>query len=211
MGENAIYIRTSTKDQDGRAQAEALERAAKARGWNGWTVYQDIGHSGAKASRPELDRLKSDVTRGHVTVVLVYGLDRLGRGLIDLLNLLQDLSAGGCAVVSLREGVDLSTPTGRLQVQLLGALAEFERELIRERVRSGMRAAQERGTRSGRAIGRPKAGVSPEQAGYLRRQGLSWAAIAKKLGCTRSAARRAVAGVSKSSGTPTEGVPTNNQ
>ncbi len=169
----ALYVRTSTTDQDGAAQLHALKRAADARGWLDVREFIDLGHSGAKASRPALDSLKRAARAGEAREVMVVGLDRLGRSLRDLLVLLDDLAAAGCSVVSLREGVDLSTPAGWLQVQILGALAEFERELIRERVRAGLDRARSAGTRSGRAIGRPRRQFDVELARAMRADGKS--------------------------------------
>ncbi len=143
--------------------------------------FVDIGHSGAKASRPALDELRGEVRSGEVREVMAYALDRLGRSLRDLLLLLDEVAAAGCAVVTIREGIDLSTPAGRLQVQILGALAEFEREVIRERVRSGLARAKEAGTRSGKAIGRPRRDLDVAAVHRLREQGKSWRQIAVAL------------------------------
>ncbi len=189
----ALYVRTSTTDQDGAAQLHALKRAADARGWLNVREFIDLGHSGAKASRPALDALKKAARAGEVREVMVVGLDRLGRSLRDLLVLLDDLAAAGCSVVSLREGVDLSTPAGRLQVQILGALAEFERELIRERVVAGLDRARSSGTRSGRAIGRPRRSVDVARARGMRAEGKSWRDIAQALHVPRRTLERAVA------------------
>ena len=189
----ALYVRTSTTDQDGAAQLHALKRAAEARGWVGVREFIDLGHSGAKASRPALDALKKAARAGEVSEVMVVGLDRLGRSLRDLLVLLDDLAAAGCAVVSLREGVDLSTPAGRLQVQILGALAEFERELIRERVKAGIDRARASGTRSGKPIGRPRRQFDIERARAMRAEGRSWRSIAQALKVPRRAVERLLA------------------
>ncbi len=174
----ALYIRTSTSDQDGQAQLHALRRAADARGWINPREFIDLGHSGTKAQRPALDQLRQAAKAGVVRVVMVAGLDRLGRSLAHLLVLLDELTACGCAVISLRESIDLTTPTGRLMVQMIAAFAEFERELIRERIRSGIKRAQEKGTRSGKPIGRPSRHVDVEKVVKLRQQGRSWRAIA---------------------------------
>ena len=99
----ALYIRTSTADQTGEAQLHALRRAAEARGWVDVKEFIDLGHSGAKAHRPALDRLRQAARAGEVRQVLVLALDRLGRSLRDLLLLLDDLAASGCSVISLRE------------------------------------------------------------------------------------------------------------
>jgi DNA invertase Pin-like site-specific DNA recombinase len=188
----AVYVRTSTTDQDGAAQLHALRRAAEARGWVGYQEFIDIGHSGAKASRPALDALKAAVRAGEVRQVMVFALDRLGRSLRDLLVLLDDLAASGCAVVSLREAIDLSTPTGRLLVHLIGALAEFEREIIRERVRSGLARVKATGkTRSGKAIGRPRRDVDLQAVHRLRKVGKSWREVAQALKVPRRTLERA--------------------
>jgi putative DNA-invertase from lambdoid prophage Rac len=188
----AVYVRTSTSDQDGQAQLHAVRRAAEARGWTKATEYRDIGHSGAKASRPALDDLRAAVRRGEVRQVMVYGLDRLGRSLRDLLVLLDELAAGGCAVISLRESIDLTTPTGRLLVHLIAALAEFERELIRERVRSGLARVQATGrTRSGNPVGRPRRDVDLQAVHRLRAQGRSWRQVAVALKVPRGTLQRA--------------------
>ena len=183
----ALYIRTSTLDQSGAAQLHSLRRAAQARGWLQPREFIDLGHSGAKASRPALDELRRAVRAGEIRAVLIAGLDRLGRSLRDLLHLLDELTACGCTVVSLREGVDLSTPAGRLQVQILGALAEFERELIRERVRSGMQAAKDRGVH----CGRPFADRALIEAGLRRvAAGERLSRVADELGVGASTIRR---------------------
>lgn len=188
----AIYIRTSTTDQDGAAQLHALRRAASARGWSDIREFVDIGHSGAKASRPALDELRREAKAGRTQEVMVYGLDRLGRSLKDLLLLLDDLTASGCAVISLRESIDLATATGRLMTHMLGALAEFERSLIRDRVRSGLERAKAEGTRSGRAIGRPRRDVDVNAARRLRAEGRSWREVAVALKVPLATLRRSV-------------------
>lgn len=189
----AIYVRTSTTDQDGAAQLHALRRAASARGWNDIREFIDIGHSGAKASRPALDALKRAAKAGEVNEVMVFALDRLGRSLRDLLLLLDDLSNAGCAVVSLRENVDLTTATGRLMVHMVAALAEFERELIRDRVRSGIHRAKAEGTRSGKAIGRPRREFDVGAARRMREEGRSWRQVAVALKVPVPTIRRALA------------------
>ncbi len=189
---SAIYVRTSTTDQDGAAQLHALRQAAEARGWSGYLEFIDLGHSGAKASRPALDELRAAVRAGEVREVMVFALDRLGRSLRDLLVLLDNLTAGGCAVISLREAIDLSTPTGRLLVHLIGALAEFEREIIRERVRAGIARVKASGkTRSGKPIGRPRRDIDMVLVTRLRNEGKSWREIAMAVKVPRRTVERA--------------------
>ena len=143
-------------------------------------------------SRPALDELKAAVNRGEVQAVMVFALDRLGRSLRDLLLLLDQLNAGGCSVISLRESIDLSTPTGRLLVHMIGALAEFERGIITERVRSGIARVKATGkTRSGKAVGRPRREVDVEAVNRLRAEGRTWRAIARALKVPRRTLERA--------------------
>ena len=187
-----IYVRTSTTDQDGAAQLHALRRAAEGRGWTHVREFIDLGHSGAKASRPALDELRQAVRTGEVREVMVYALDRFGRSLRDLLLLIDEVVAGGCVVISLREAIDLSTPTGRLLVHLIASLAEFERELIRERVRSGIARVQAGGkTRSGKPIGRPRRNFDIETVRKLRAEGRTWREVAVAVHVPRRTLERA--------------------
>jgi DNA invertase Pin-like site-specific DNA recombinase len=188
----ALYARTSTADQDGAAQLHALRQAASGRGWTTIREFIDIGHSGTKANRPGLDELRGAVRSGEVQQVMVYGLDRLGRSLRDLLLLMDELSAAGCAVISLRESIDLSTPTGRLLVHMISSLAEFERELIVGRVRAGLARVKATGrTRSGRAVGRPRREVDVAAVRSMRAAGQSWRDIAQVLRVPRRTVERA--------------------
>ena len=150
----AIYARVSTLDQEPENQLQELRRYVKARGWAA-TEFVDRGVSGAKDRRPALDRLVGDAKRRRFDVLVCWRLDRLGRNLRHLVTLLDDLQALGVAFVSLGEGIDCTTPAGRLQLHILAALAEFERSRIAERVRAGIARVRANGTR----LGRPKAVV----------------------------------------------------
>jgi DNA invertase Pin-like site-specific DNA recombinase len=130
-------------------QTRELREYCELRGWTVAGEYVDTA-SGAKDSRPELNRLLTDVHKRKCDVVLVWKLDRWGRSLRHLVNSLAELEARGVAFVSLRDNLDLSTPAGRLMFQVIGAMAEFERALIAERVRAGMRNARAKGKRIGR-------------------------------------------------------------
>src|SRR5947209_3720189 len=176
----AIYARVSTLNhgQDTEMQTRELRQFAEARGWQVAGEYVDAGVSGAKDSRPELNRLMADAKRRRFDIVLVWKLDRFGRSLRHLVNALAEFESLNIAFVSLSDNLDLSTPSGRLMFQIIGAMAEFERELIRERVKAGMRNAKAKGTR----IGRPRANVDAAQIARLRAQGLSWKKIAKQMG-----------------------------
>jgi DNA invertase Pin-like site-specific DNA recombinase len=130
-------------------QTRELEEYCQRRGWEVAGCYVDTGVSGAKDSRPELNRLMSDAHQRCFDAVLVWKLDRFGRSLRHLVNALAELEALGVAFVSLRDNLDLSTPSGRLMFQIIGAMGEFERSLIVERVKAGMRNARAKGKRIG--------------------------------------------------------------
>lgn len=147
----AIYARVSTHEQTPENQLAELRRYAEARQWQA-TEYVDHGVSGAKESRPQLDQLLKDGRRRKFDVLIVWRLDRLGRNLKHLVTLLDELQALGIAFVSLNEGIDATTPAGRLQLHVLAALSEFERGRISERVHAGL----ERARREGKKLGRPR-------------------------------------------------------
>ena len=140
--------------------------------------YVDIGVSGSKESRPALDRMMKDAIRRRFDVVVIWKLDRFGRSLKHLVNALATLESLGVAFVSLRDNLDLSTPAGRLMFQIVGAMAEFERELIRERVCSGLRNARAKG----KQLGRPRAKADAEKIAERRARGESWRRISQDLG-----------------------------
>ena len=145
----AIYARVSTLDQEPENQLAELRQYITARGWSA-VEYVDHGISGAKERRPALDRVISDARRRRFDVLVCWRLDRLGRNLKHLVTLLDELQALGVAFVSLGEGIDCTTPAGRLQLHILAALAEFERSRIAERVQAGLARARKQGKRLGR-------------------------------------------------------------
>jgi DNA invertase Pin-like site-specific DNA recombinase len=147
----AIYARVSTLDQEPENQLAEVRRYVGARQWTS-AEYIDRGVSGAKDRRPALDELLRDARRRRFDVLVCWRLDRLGRNLKHLVTLLDELAALGIAFVSLNEGIDATTPAGKLQMHILGAIAEFERERIRERVLAGLARAR----REGRRLGRPR-------------------------------------------------------
>ena len=149
----ALYARVSTLNgQSPEMQLAELREYVFRRGWETFGEYVDSGISGSKESRPELNRLMADAHTRRFDVVLVWKVDRFGRSLKHLVNALADLDAYGVAFVSLRDNLDLSTPSGRLMFQIIGAMAEFERSLIQERVRAGLRNA----ILKGKTLGRPR-------------------------------------------------------
>jgi DNA invertase Pin-like site-specific DNA recombinase len=176
----AIYARvsTTTHGQDVTLQTRELHEYCERRGFEIAGEYTDIGVSGSKDSRPELNRLMADAKQRRFDSVCVWKLDRFGRSLRHLVNALADLESLGISFVSLKDNLDLSTPSGRLMFQIIGAMAEFERELIRERVKAGMKNAKAKGTR----IGRPRVSVDAAQVARLRSSGASLREIAARLG-----------------------------
>jgi DNA invertase Pin-like site-specific DNA recombinase len=139
-----IYARVSTLiGQSPEMQLAELREYAARRGWEIYGEYVDSGISGSKESRPELNRLMLDVHQRRFDVVLCWKVDRFGRSLKHLVNALAALDSYGIAFVSLRDNLDLSTPSGRLMFQIIGAMAEFERSLIQERVRALQRQPHE--------------------------------------------------------------------
>jgi DNA invertase Pin-like site-specific DNA recombinase len=145
----AIYVRVSTTEQDTEGQETELREYAERRGWN-YEVYRDKGQSGAKSDRPELTRLLADLRRRKLDIVVVWALDRLARSLRQLLEIAEQCQSLGVDLVSLRQNIDTTLPAGRLTFQILGAVAEFEREMLRERVKAGMAQARRTGKRMGR-------------------------------------------------------------
>ncbi len=182
----AIYARVSTLDQEPENQLAELRRYVEARGWTA-TEYVDHGVSGAKERRPALDRVLRDAKRRRFDVLVCWRLDRLGRNLKHLIALLGDLQALGIDFVSLAEGIDATTPAGKLQMHILGAIAEFERARIAERVKAGL----ERARRQGQRLGRPQRRISRAQLASV--EGLSLRAAARRLGVPRSTLARHMA------------------
>lgn len=176
----ALYARVSMANghQDPEMQLRELREYAALRGWKIAAEYVDHGVSGSKESRPALNRLMADAHLRKFDAVLVWKIDRFGRSLKHLVNSLADLADYGVAFISLRDNLDLSTPSGRLMFQIIGAMAEFERALIQERVKAGLRNARAKGKR----LGRPQRIVNVDKIALLRSQGDSWRAISTKLG-----------------------------
>src|SRR5579862_4573061 len=196
----ALYARVSTlNNQDPEMQLAELREYAGRRGWQIVEEFADRGVSGCKESRPALNRLMSDACRRRFDAILVWKIDRFGRSLKHLVNALAELAALGVAFISLRDNLDLSTPSGRLMFQIIGAMAEFERALIQERVRAGLRNARAKGKR----LGRPRLMPDTSRIARLRGSGLSWRAVAREMGLSVRSVRRATS-VAKS---PTQDLP----
>lgn len=190
----ALYARVSTlNNQDPEMQLAELREYADRRGWQVMEEYTDRGVSGSKESRPALNRLMADAYRRRFDAILVWKIDRFGRSLKHLVNSLAELAALGVAFVSLRDNLDLSTPSGRLMFSIIGAMAEFERALIQERVRAGLRNARVKGKR----LGRPRVVVDATRIASLRAQGRSWSEIVTEMGIGKGTAQRALASLPK--------------
>lgn len=181
-----IYARVSTDEQSPEMQLAESRDYCQRRGLEVVGEYVDHGISGAREHRPQLDRLVSDAHQRRFDAVLVWKLDRFGRSLKHLVNALAEFEALGITFISLRDNLDLSTPSGRLMFQIIGAMAEFERALIRERVKAGIFHARARGKR----IGRPKALVDCQAVNGLRAEGKSLRTIAAMLGVPVARVRR---------------------
>ena len=191
----AIYARVSTTNhgQDVTVQTRELQQFAEARGWHLVGAYIDDGVSGAKDSRPELNRLMADAHKRCFDVVAVWRFDRFARSVSHLLRALETFSALGIAFVSLSEQMDTTTPTGKMVFTVLGAVAELERSLIAERARAGLRNARAKGKR----LGRPRLLVDAAQITRLRASGLSWPKIARELGVSVGTVYEAARSLSK--------------
>src|SRR5579864_2155409 len=148
----AIYARVSTQDQNCEMQLKELREYCQRRGWEITSEYVDNGWSGVKARRPELDRLMADARQRRCDVVLVWKLDRWGRSLAHLVQTVQELSGLGVRFVAVTQNIDTdeNNPRARLLMHLMAAFAEFERDLIRERVKAGVLNARAKGKQLGR-------------------------------------------------------------
>ena len=176
----AIYARVSTTDQNCDAQLKELREFVARRGWSIAQEFVDNGFSGTKASRPALDALMKAAALRKFDAVCVFKIDRFGRSVLHLSQQLAALESHGVRFIAISQGLDTdqSNPTSRLLTGILSCVAEFEREIIRERTLSGIRAAQA----AGKHVGRPKRIFRRDEVVRLRdEEGLSWRAIASKL------------------------------
>jgi DNA invertase Pin-like site-specific DNA recombinase len=175
-----IYARVSTDKQTTESQVGELREYCQRRGWENPTVIEDTA-SGATSSRSGLDELMTMIRRGKVDAVLVFKLDRLGRSLQHLAQIINEMMTHKVALIVPGQGIDTSNdnPAAKLQLSILGAVAEFEREVIKDRVNAGLARAKEKGVK----LGRPESlAKHREEAARLSREGLSGRKIAAKLG-----------------------------
>jgi DNA invertase Pin-like site-specific DNA recombinase len=192
----ALYLRVSTLDQTTENQELELRAAAQRLGHEIVDVYADNGISGSKGRdrRPEFDRLCRDVVRRRFDIVMAWSIDRLGRSLQDLVAFLNEVQSARVELYLHKQGLDTSTPAGRAMFQMLGVFAEFERNVIRERVLAGMARAKVQGTKSGKAIGRPALDARTRVAIRTAYQadGASLRSVAKMFRCGPETVRRIV-------------------
>jgi DNA invertase Pin-like site-specific DNA recombinase len=177
----ALYVRVSTDGQTVENQVRELKQIAERRGWVITKTYNDAGISGAKGrdQRPGLDQMLKDASRRRFDVVMAWSIDRLGRSLADLLTTIEELEACGVDLFLEQQAIDTTTPAGRLMFQVCGAFAEFERSIIRQRVKLGLKRAVAQGKR----LGRPTVGGDVErriERGL--RKGVGVLKLAKQLG-----------------------------
>jgi DNA invertase Pin-like site-specific DNA recombinase len=184
----AIYARVSTANngQSPEMQLREIGEYCERRGWAVAGEYVDVGISGTKEKRPELDRLMAEAHRRRFDVVIVWKFDRFARSVSHLLRALETFNALGIAFVSLSESLDTSTPAGKMVFTVLGAVAELERSLIAERVKAGLRNARAKGKR----LGRPKVVLDASRITALRSRGFGWKKISKELGLGVGTVRR---------------------
>jgi DNA invertase Pin-like site-specific DNA recombinase len=187
----ALYARVSTLNhgQDVGLQVRELREYTQTRGWHLSGEYVDKGISGSVESRPELNRLMADARKRRFDLVACWRFDRFARSTKHLLLALEEFRSLGIQFLSYQENIDTTSPLGQAVFTIVAAVATLERDLIRERVRAGLRNARSKGKR----LGRPRVIVNATQVGVLRASGASWRAIARALGVGEGTVRRACA------------------
>ena len=187
----ALYARVSTSDkgQDPEMQLRELREYCQRRDFTIAGEYVDVGVSGSKDSRPELNKLMLDAAKRKFDAVVVWRFDRFARSVSHLLRALETFRSVGIEFVSYSEAIDTSTPVGKMTFTVLGAVAELERSLIIERVRAGVRNARAKGKR----LGRPRVAVDRGRITRLRASGASWSEVCDATGLSAGTARRCLA------------------
>jgi len=183
----AIYVRVSTDKQEVENQIGVLKRTAKVRSWDVVGVFSDEAVSGRRGSRPQLDKMKEMIKVGDVTVVLIWKLDRMGRSVPDLLNLIEFYNKYNCQLVSHTDGViDTTTASGKMFFQMMAVLAEFESNLIAERTKLSYEYKKQAAKKIGKKVrwGRQERKLTDDEMNWIRVQkdkGLGWRPITTKL------------------------------
>jgi DNA invertase Pin-like site-specific DNA recombinase len=185
----ALYLRVSTDQQTTMNQRLVLEEVAQRHGWRIVSIFADEGISGAKGrdQRPAFDELHKAISRREIDIIMVWSVDRLGRSLPDLVGFLSEVQSKGCDLYLHQQALDTSTPTGRMMFQMLSVFAEFERSMIRSRVKAGLERTKAKGTK----LGRPS--LAPIEIKQIRQsldKGLSIRKAAKKHGVSTATIMR---------------------
>jgi DNA invertase Pin-like site-specific DNA recombinase len=183
-----IYARVSTNEQSPELQLHDLRQYATARGLIA-TEYVDKGFSGAKQSRPALDRLMDDARKRRFDCILVWRFDRFARSTKHLLLALEEFRSLGIQFISYQENIDTTSPLGQALFTIVSAVAQLERDLTRERVRAGLRNARAKGKK----FGRPRVEIDATRVAALRGEGLSWSQVRRMLNVSKESAQRSVA------------------
>ncbi len=183
----AIYARVSTQDQSTESQLLDLRQYATSRGWSVFKEYTDNGVSGSTDNRPALNELMADAKKRRFGAVLVWRFDRMARSTKHLILALEEFRNLGIDFVSFQENIDTSSPLGSAIFTIISAVAQLERDIIRERVKMGLRRARENGKRLGRPQG---TSLDIEAASRLRREGMGLRQIAEKLGSSKTTVAR---------------------
>jgi DNA invertase Pin-like site-specific DNA recombinase len=199
----ALYLRVSTNGQTTENQSLELRRYCERQGWTITKVYEDHAVSGAQHDRPSLNEMLLDAERGKFDVLVVVRIDRLARSTGHLLEILNLLRASHVDFCSSTQGIDTTTAHGRMVFTFLAAIAEFERELITERVVAGIDRAKANGVQ----FGRPRVGFDVSKALELRKTGMSWGQLAKRTGISSATLRRAIYPLLKSPSTRKTRIP----
>ena len=186
----ALYARVSTSDQSPESQLRDLRQYAAARGLES-LEYVDTGFSGAKQNRPALDRLMEDGRKRRFDCILVWRFDRFARSTKHLLLALEEFRSLGIQFISYQENIDTTSPLGQALFTIVSAVAQLERDLIRERVRAGLRNARAKGKK----FGRPRVEIDATRVAELRREGLSWSQVCRTLNVSKGSAQRSVAAI----------------
>lgn len=186
-----IYARCSTSDkQNPDIQLLPLREYCKSRGWFCAGEFVDVGYSGSKDRRPELDKLMNLAKKRQIDCIAVWKLDRWGRSLKHLINSLAELQSLGVSFVSYSENIDMTTPAGQMLFHVIGAMAQFERSIIIERVKAGMAVAKAKGVVIGRKPTPPV--YLSKIIDVLENENLSSRKIAKKVNMPRSTVQRTI-------------------
>jgi len=184
----AIYVRVSTKDQNVETQIDLCKRHCEANKYEIYDVYKDIGESGKKESRPAFDIMMEHMRRYKFHAICVYKIDRIGRSLLHLVNLFEEFKKKNVHFMSVTQNIDTTSAEGRMFMNMMMVLAQYEREMTVDRVKAGIKRAR----KEGKQIGRPKADVNAYHVIRLKNQGLSLRSIAKELNTSLGTVQRCI-------------------